>query len=111
MADIGNARGVIGFDRKLTNEELARALRLSIADEYEAIQVYSQIAEATEDEGIKVVIMDIVREEQRHASQFWELLAEVDPSEHEAWELAAKENKELMEEARSKKAGGRSRKK
>jgi rubrerythrin len=111
MADIGNAQGVIGFDRKLTSKELARALRLSIADEYEAIQVYSQIAEATEDEGVRAVIMDIVGEEQRHASQFWELLAEVDPSEHVAWEKAVKENKALMEEARSKNLKGRSRKK
>ena len=111
MTDIGNARGVIGFDRKLTNKELARALRLSISDEYEAIQVYSQIAEATEDEGIRAVIMDIVAEEQRHASQFWELLAEVDPSEHVAWEMAVKENQDLLERARSKKPRGKSTKK
>ncbi len=100
MTRFDNVTEVIGPSRKLTKAEMARALRLAIADEYEAVQVYSQIAESTDDEGIKAVVMDIVKEEQMHASQFWELLAEVDPYEEEAWHKADTENKELKKRAR-----------
>jgi rubrerythrin len=93
---------VLSIPRKFTKPELARALRQSIADEYEAIHVYTQIAEATDDKFIKAVIMDIVWEEQLHASQFWELLSEVDPSESVAWEQAVKENAEHKAKAKKK---------
>ena len=96
MTSFGNPDEVLSIGRKLTAEELKRALRLSIADEYEAVHVYTLIAEAVEDEKFRAVIMDIVREEQVHASQFWDLLARIDPSESEAYERAVKENKELM---------------
>ncbi|HVO78264.1 MAG TPA: ferritin family protein [Methanomassiliicoccales archaeon] len=100
MAEFNNADVVLSIPRKFTKMELARALRQSIADEYEAIHVYTQIAEATDDAYIEAVIMDIVWEEQLHASQFWELLAEVDPSEHQAWEAAVKENAEHKAKAK-----------
>ncbi len=94
MAEFNNANNVLAIPKKFNNAEMARALRQSIADEYEAIHVYTQIAEATEDSYIRAVITDIVWEEQLHASQFWELLSEVDPSEHQAWNAAVKENAE-----------------
>ena len=36
-------------DRKLTEEELIRAIRFMIAAEYEAVQLYMQLAESTDD--------------------------------------------------------------
>ena len=96
MTTIGNARDVVGFDRKITKSELARALRLMISDEYEAVQIYSQVAEAIDDERVKAVIMDIVREEQRHAVQFWDLLRQIDPYESTAFDMAIEENKEIQ---------------
>jgi rubrerythrin len=35
-------------DRKLTDEELKRAIRFDIAAEYEAVQLYLQLAESTD---------------------------------------------------------------
>ena len=35
-------------ERKLTKEELIRAIRFNIASEYEAIQLYDQLAESIE---------------------------------------------------------------
>ena len=75
---------------------MARALRLAIADEYEAIQIYEQIAESTEDAKIKEVVMHIVEEEQKHADQFWDLLARVIPEEHGIYDSAVEENKEII---------------
>ena len=37
-------------DRKLTKEELIRAIRFMIASEYEAVQIYMQAAESTDNE-------------------------------------------------------------
>jgi len=34
------------YDRKLTHEELVRAIRFMVAAEYEATQLYMQLAEA-----------------------------------------------------------------
>jgi rubrerythrin len=66
-------------ERKLTRSELIRAIRISVADEYEAIQVYTQLAESTDDPLAKAVLMDI--EERVHAGEFIRLLVELAPDE------------------------------
>lgn len=96
MTDFGSALETVGLGAYMTDEDLSRALRYAIADEYEAIQIYSQISEATEDPAFRAVIDDIISEEKKHASQFWDLLARVDPDEHARWDEAVKENKRLM---------------
>lgn len=49
MPEFGTPFSVLGLERKITKEELIRAIRLFIAAEYEAIQLYEEIAEATDD--------------------------------------------------------------
>jgi rubrerythrin len=68
-------------ERKLTRSELIRAIRISIADEYEAIQVYTQLAESIDDPLAKAVLMDIADEERVHAGEFIRLLMELAPDE------------------------------
>jgi hypothetical protein len=68
-------------ERKLTRSELIRAIRISVADEYEAIQVYTQLAESTDDPLAKAVLMDIADEERVHAGEFIRLLVELAPDE------------------------------
>jgi rubrerythrin len=97
VTDFGSALETVGLGAYMTEEDLGRALRYAIADEYEAIQIYSQISESTEDPALRAVIDDIVSEEKKHASQFWDLLSRVDPEEHQAWNRAINENKRLME--------------
>ena len=48
------------FDRKLTKEELIREIRFMIAAEYEAVQLYTQLAESIDDELSKEVLIDIL---------------------------------------------------
>jgi rubrerythrin len=100
MPNMSNIHSVASMERKLSKQELARALRLAIADEYEAIQIYEQIAEGTDDPKIREVIMHIVKEEQVHADQFWDLLAKVIPKEHELYDEAVEENKEIIQKVR-----------
>ncbi|KQM11625.1 hypothetical protein AOA80_07160 [Methanomassiliicoccales archaeon RumEn M1] len=96
MPEMSSAHSVKSLNHKFTKTELARALRLAIADEYEAIQIYEQIAESTEEPQIREVIMHIVEEEQKHADQFWDLLARVIPEERELYDSAVEENKEII---------------
>ena len=48
MPEFGNPFSGIAKDQKLTKEELIRAIRFMIAAEYEAIQLYMQLAESTD---------------------------------------------------------------
>ena len=56
--------------RKLTSEELVRAIRFMVAAEYEAIQLYMQLAESTDNELAQGVLKDIADEERVHAGEF-----------------------------------------
>jgi rubrerythrin len=62
-------------DRKLTPEELIRAIRLNIAAEHEAIHLYMAHADATDHPLAKKVLIDIANEERVHAGEFSRLLA------------------------------------
>ena len=53
--------------RKLLKEELIRAIRYSIAAENEAIKLYMQSSEASDDPLSTAVLKDIADEERDHA--------------------------------------------
>lgn len=46
----------LSLGRKLTNEELIRAVRFAAAAEFEAVQLYMQIAEARDNKLAKAVM-------------------------------------------------------
>ena len=46
MPSFGNPFAGKNSDRKLSKSELVRAVRMMVAAEYEAIQMYSQLAES-----------------------------------------------------------------
>jgi hypothetical protein len=46
MPDFGSPFAGIANDRKLTHAELVRAIRFMVAAEYEAVQLYMQLAES-----------------------------------------------------------------
>jgi len=62
-------------DRKLSLEELVRAIRLDIAAEEEATHQYSAQAEATDNALAKRVLLDIADEERVHVGEFSRLLS------------------------------------
>ena len=61
-------------DRKLTLEELIRAIRLDLAAEHEAVHLYMAHADATDHPLAKKVLTDIANEERVHAGEFARLL-------------------------------------
>lgn len=80
MPDFGEFKG-LKFDRPLTKEELIRSIRFMISAEYEAIEMYSQISDATTDKKIKKAIEDVIEEERKHAGEFLKMLSLLDPAE------------------------------
>lgn len=62
-------------DRKLTRDELIRAIRLDLAAEHEAVHLYMAHAAAADDPLAKKVLVDIADEERVHAGEFARLIA------------------------------------
>lgn len=97
MPEFGTLFSGLTEKRKITHEELVRAIRFMVAAEYEAIQLYTQLAEATDNELAKAVLMDIADEEKVHAGEFLRLLKELAPDEEKFYEEGAKEVEEMIE--------------
>lgn len=97
MPDFGNSFSGLAADRKLTNGELVRAVRFMIAAEYEAVQLYTQLADSIDDELAKSVLLDIADEEIVHAGEFLALLKRLMPGEDALYAEGALEVQELAE--------------
>lgn len=94
MPEFGHPFNVKHSDRKLTKEELARSIRMMIAAEYEAIQLYQQLAESTDNKLAQDVLIDIANEEKVHAGEFLRLLKELDPEEEKFYQEGYQEVEE-----------------
>ena len=97
MPDFGSPFAGTASDRKLTKEELIRAVRFMVAAEYEAVQLYMQLAESIDDKLAKEVLVDIADEERVHAGEFLRLLRYLAPDEEKFYQEGAKEVEEEME--------------
>jgi len=91
MPEFASPFSGLANDRKLTKAELIRAIRFMIAAEYEAIQLYMQLAESTDHELAIDVLKDIADEERVHAGEFLRLLREIEPDETKFYEKGADE--------------------
>ena len=94
MPDFGHPFSGLKHDRMLTHEELVRAIRFMVAAEYEAIQLYQQLAESTDNVLAQKVLIDIADEEKVHAGEFLRLLKELDPEEEKFYQEGAREVEE-----------------
>jgi len=97
MPDFGHPFSGLAKDKKLTDAELIRAIRFMISAEYEAIQLYMQLAESTDNKLAKEVLKDIADEERVHAGEFLRLLKELDPDEEKFYAEGAAEVEDEIE--------------
>jgi len=97
MPEFGNPFSGLAKERKITHEELIRAKRFMIAAEYEAIQLYMQLAESTDNKLAQEVLKDIADEERVHAGEFLRLLRELAPDEEKFYTEGYKEVEEEIE--------------
>lgn len=97
MPEFGSPFSGLASDRKLTHEELIRAIRFMIAAEYEAIQLYMQLAESTDNKLAIEVLKDVADEERVHAGEFLRLLRELAPDEDKFYAKGADEVEEEID--------------
>ena len=81
MPEFGSPFSGLAKEKKLTHSELVRAIRFMVSAEYEAIQMYMQLAESTDNKLAVEVLKDIADEERVHAGEFLRLLHELAPDE------------------------------
>ncbi|HHZ20263.1 MAG TPA: rubrerythrin [Firmicutes bacterium] len=104
MPEFGHPFAGLAKERKLTDGELIRAIRFMVAAEYEAIQLYMQLAESTDNKLAIEVLKDIADEERVHAGEFLRLLKEIAPDEEKFYAEGVEEVEEIIEKL--KKSGG-----
>ena len=103
MPEFSSPFSLLKNDRKLTHDELVRSIRFMIAAEYEAIQLYQQTAESTDNVLAKEVLIDIANEEKEHAGEFLRLLRELDPEEEGFYKDGYEEVEEMIAKIKEKK--------
>jgi rubrerythrin len=102
MPEFGNSFSGLAKERKLTDAELIRAIRFMVSAEYEAIQLYLQLAESTDNQLAIDVLRDIADEERVHAGEFLGLLHELAPDEQKLYNEGAKEVQEMIDKLKGK---------
>lgn len=101
MPDFGHPFSGLSKERKISKQELIRSIRFMIAAEYEAIQLYMQLAESTDNKLAIEVLKDIADEERVHAGEFLRLLKELDPDEDKFYAEGAEEVEEEIEKLKN----------
>jgi rubrerythrin len=91
MPTFGSPFSGLAKEKKINHEELIRAIRFSIAAEYEATQQYMQLAESTDNSLVIKVLTEIADEERVHAGELLRLLHELSPDEAKFYSKGAKE--------------------
>jgi len=102
MPDFGTPFSGLASERKLTPEELIRAIRFLVAAEYEAVQLYMQLAESTDNKLAIEVLKDIADEERVHAGEFLRLLKQLAPDEEKFYAQGAKEVEEEIKKLKKR---------
>ena len=91
MPDFAHPFSGLAKERKLTEAELIRAIRFMVSAEYEAIQLYMQLAESIDNKLAIEVLKDIADEERVHAGEFLRLLKKLAPDEEIFYNEGAEE--------------------
>jgi rubrerythrin len=101
MPDFNSPFSGVANGKKLTHEELVRAIRFLVASEYEATQMYMQLAESTDHKLTIQVLKEIADEEIVHAGELLRLLYELAPQEAKLYAQGAKEVEEKIAKTRA----------
>jgi len=81
-------------EKKFLDREI---LRVAIIAELDAINLYEQLAGATENKNIREVLLDVAKEEKTHFGEFQALLLKEDAEQVEELEKGKEEVKEILE--------------
>jgi len=79
-------------DKKNLDKEILRA---GLMAEYDAINLYEQMAALAQDEKVKKVMLDVAKEEKEHVGEFETMLLERDQEQVEEMAEGKKEVEEM----------------
>jgi hypothetical protein len=96
MPTFGSPFSGLANNKKLTNDELIRAVRFTVASEFEATQLYMQLAESTDNKLAVKVLKAVADEERVHVGEFLRLLHELAPDEEKFYTKGAKEVEDMI---------------
>lgn len=105
MPEFTSAFSGLDCPRKLTLKELVRSVRFMIAAEYEAVQLYEQLAESTDNQLARKVLLDIADEEKQHAGEFRRLLSILAPQDEMLYCAGMRETDDLVAGVRDRFGG------
>lgn len=72
--------------RKMSDQELARAIRLDMEAELDAINLYSNHLQSTTNKEAAKTLEHVIKEEKQHVKLFQDLLKKLDPDQGEILE-------------------------
>ncbi len=82
---------------RIKKEGLGREiLRAAIIAELDAINLYEQMADITQNKNIRKLLLDVAREEKTHVGEFQTLLLKEDRQQQDELEEGKKEVKQLL---------------
>jgi len=82
---------------RIRKENLDREiLRAAIIAELDAINLYEQMADMTQNKNIRKLLLDVAREEKTHVGEFQNLLLREDHQQQDELEKGKKEAKQLL---------------
>lgn len=85
---------------KIKKESLdEQILRLGLIAELDAINLYQQLADMTENTNIRKILLDIAKEEKTHVGEFQALLLKQDKEQKRELDVGKKEVGELTKES------------
>ena len=97
MPDFNTIQNVYSPNRKLSPVEILRAIKFSIAAEYEAIQLYQQIMENTNNKNVIKAFAEITEDEKKHVGGLNKLLEILSPEDDKIYQAGAEETLEEIE--------------
>ncbi|MFO7966765.1 MAG: ferritin family protein [Archaeoglobaceae archaeon] len=83
-----------GIEKGDVDKEILRA---AIIAELDAINLYEQMANLTQDKNIKAVLQDVAKEEKTHVGEFQTMLLRLDQEQVEELDAGKKEVEEMAE--------------
>ena len=82
---------------KVRKEDIDKEiLRVGIIAELDAVNLYEQLAAMTENRDIKIILLDIAKEEKTHVGEFQTLLLQLDKQQEKEIEEGRKEVEEEL---------------
>jgi rubrerythrin len=102
MPRSGTPFWVLAEKQPMTHEELIWAVRLMVAPEYEAVQLYTELAQSTYNTPAIDVLKSIANEERGHAGELLRLLKDPAPDEEKFYDDGAKEVEQQIGKHKSK---------